>query len=160
MQHHKSSRRFWCGGRTGEDGRKRRNGSKVHIAVDTLGHLLAMKVTPASEQEWAQMGELAGQIQEATGDNVELAYVDHGYTGDQLAQDAQAQGKRLEVVNLSEAKKGFVLLPRRWVVERSFSWAALFKRLSRDYERLASTLADMHWVAFAALMLSSLFKVY
>jgi len=146
------------GGRAGYDGYKRRNGSKVHIAVDTLGHLLAMKVTPANEQERAQVGELAGQIQEATGDNVELAYVDQGYTGDQPAQDAQTHGIRLEVVKLSEAKKGFVLLPKRWVVERSFGWAARFKRLSRDYERLASTLAGMHWVAFATLMLSSLFK--
>lgn len=61
------------------------------------------------------------------------------------------------MVKLSEAKKGFVLLPKRWVVERSFGWAARFKRLSRDYERLASTLANMHWLAFATLMLSSLF---
>ena len=146
------------GGRAGYDGYKRRNGSKVHIAVDTLGHLLALKVTAANEQERAQVGELAAQIQQATGDNVELAWVDQGYTGEQPAQDAQAHGIRLEVVKLSEARKGFVLLPRRWVVERSFGWAARFKRLSRDYERLASSLTGMHWLAFATLMLSSVFK--
>lgn len=148
------------GGRAGYDGYKHRKGSKVHIAVDTLGHLLAVRVTAASQQERAQVGVLAAQIQQATGNNVELAYVDQGYTGEQPAQDAQAHGIRLEVVKLSEAKKGFegfVLLPKRWVVERSFSWAARFKRLSRDYERLASTLAGMHWIAFATLMLSSLF---
>lgn len=143
------------GARAGYDGYKRRNGSKVHIAVDTLGHLLALKVTPANEQERAQVGELAQEIQQATGDHVELAWVDQGYTGEQPAQEAQAHGIRLEVVKLSEAKKGFVLLPRRWVVERSFGWAARFKRLSRDYERLASTLAGMHWVAFVTLLLSS-----
>ena len=53
--------------------------------------------------------------------------------------------------------KGFVLLPKRWVVERSFGWEACFKRLSMDYERLAATLSGMHWLAFATLMLSSLF---
>lgn len=145
------------GGRAGYDGYKRRKGSKVHVAVDTLGHLLAVKVTAASEQERAQVGELAAQLQEVTGQSVELAYVDQGYTGEAAAQAAEAQGIRLEVVKLQEAKKGFVLLPRRWVVERSFGWAARFKRLSRDYERLASTLAGLHWLAFATLLLSSLF---
>jgi transposase len=145
------------GSRAGYDGYKRRKGSKVHIAVDTLGHLLAVKVTAANEQERAQVGELAEHIQLATGENVQLAYVDQGYTGEEPARQAQAHGIRLEVVKLSEAKKGFVLLPKRWVVERSFGWAARFKRLSRDYERLASTLTGMHWLAFATLMLSSLF---
>lgn len=145
------------GGRAGYDGYKRRKGSKVHVAVDTLGHLLAVKVTAASEQERAQVGELAAQLQEVTGQSVELAYVDQGYTGEAAAQAAEAQGIRLEVVKLQEAKKGFVLLPRRWVVERSLGWAARFKRLSRDYERLASTLAGLHWLAFATLLLSSLF---
>ncbi len=64
------------GGRAGYDGYKKHNGSKVHIAVDTLGHLLAVKVTPANEQERAQVGELAAKIQAATGDNVELAWVE------------------------------------------------------------------------------------
>ena len=118
----------------------RLKGSKVLIAVVTLEHLLAVKVTAANEQERAQVGELAEHIQLATGENVQLAYVDQGYTGEEPARQAQAHGIRLEVVKLSEAKKGFVLLPKRWVVERSFGWAARFKRLSRDYERLASTL--------------------
>jgi len=59
----------------------------------------------------------------------------------------------LEVIKLAEAKKGFVLLPRRWVVERSFGWAARFRRLARDYERLPETLAGLHYLAFAVLML-------
>lgn len=146
------------GARAGYDGYKRRKGSKVHIAVDTLGHLLALSVTPADQQERAQVGELAQAVQQATGENVELAYVDQGYTGADAANQAEQQGIKLEVVKLSEAKRGFVLLPRRWVVERSFGWAARFRRLSRDYERLASTLASMHWLAFACLMLNSLFQ--
>jgi transposase len=140
------------GSRAGYDGYKRRKGSKVHLAVDTLGQLLALLVTPANEQDRAQVGELAKQIQKATGDSIEIAFVDQGYTGDQPAADAEAQGIRLEVVKLPTAKHGFVLLPRRWVVERSFGWMTRFRRLVRDYERLSETLAGLHFVAFAILL--------
>ena len=145
------------GGRAGYDGAKKRKGSKVHIAVDTLGHLLALKVTPANEQDRAQVEALAQAVQHVTGDHVELAYVDQGYTGETAEAAASAQGIKLEVVKHAEAKRGFVLLPRRWVVERTFAWAARFRRLARDYERLGSTLAAYHWLAFALLMLHSLF---
>jgi transposase len=143
------------GGRAGYDGAKRRKGSKVHAAVDTLGHLLALHVTPANEQDRAQVGQLAEKVQEVTGQSVELAYVDQGYTGEQPAQDAAAHGLQLEVIKLPEAKKGFVLLPRRWVVERTFGWAARFRRLARDYERLPETLAGLHFLAFAIIMLKN-----
>ena len=142
------------GGRVGYDGAKRRKGSKAHIAVDTLGHLLAVVVTPADEQERAQVTALAKAVQEATDQSVELAYVDQGYTGQAAAEAASEHGIQLEVVRLPEAKRGFVLLPRRWVVERSFAWLARFRRLARDYERLTSTLAGLHFVAFSILMLS------
>jgi transposase len=141
------------GSRAAYDGAKRRKGSKTHIAVDTLGHLLALHVTPANEQDRAQVGQLAEAVQEVTGESVEVAFVDQGYTGETAAQEAEAHGMRLEVVKLEEAKKGFVLLPRRWVVERSFGWAARFRRLARDYERLPETLAGLHFLAFAILML-------
>ncbi|HZK66341.1 MAG TPA: IS5 family transposase, partial [Chloroflexota bacterium] len=141
------------GARAGYDGAKRRKGSKVHMAVDTLGHLLALHVTPANEQDRAQVEELAKAIQEVTDEHVELAYVDQGYTGEEAERAAAQQGIRLQVVKLPEAKRGFVLLPRRWVVERSFGWMSRFRRLARDYERLATTLAGLHFVAFACLLL-------
>lgn len=141
------------GARAGYDGAKRRKGAKVHAAVDTLGHLLALHVTPADEQDRAQVEQLAQAVQQITGDTVELAYVDQGYTGENAKQAAQAHGIQLEVVKHTEAKRGFILLPRRWVVERSFAWAARFRRLARDYERLAQTLAGFHYLAFACLML-------
>jgi transposase len=144
------------GARAGYDGHKKKKGSKVHLAVDTMGHLLALHVTPANEQERTQVDELTAQVQEATGDHVEVAFVDQGYTGPEPAQAAAAHGVELVVIRLPEAKKGFVLLPKRWVVERSFAWMARFRRLARDFERLPETLAGLHFLAFALLMLRRL----
>jgi transposase len=70
-----------------------------------------------------------------------------------VAEAAQEHGIQLEIVKLPEAKRGFVLLPRRWAVERSFAWAARFRRLARDYERLPETLIGLHFVAFVCLLL-------
>ena len=145
------------GARAGYDGHKKRKGSKVHIAVDTLGHLLALAVTPANEQDRAQVGQLAEAAQAEVEEPVKVAFVDQGYTGEQPAQAAAQQGIELLVVKHHEAKRGFVLLPRRWVVERSFAWASRFRRLARDYERLAITFAGYHWLAFVTLMLGNLF---
>lgn len=143
------------GHRAGYDGAKRKKGSKTHMAVDTLGHLLALHVTAASEQDRAAVKQTAEAIQQATGDSVTLAYVDQGYTGEQPAADARACGIELQVVKLPLAKHGFVLLPRRWVGERSFGWAARFRRLAKDYERLPATVAGLHFVVFACLMLAN-----
>jgi transposase len=145
------------GARAGFDGHKKRKGSKVHAAVDTLGHLLAVAVTPANEQDRAQVGQLAQAVQAVVEKPVQVAFVDQGYTGEQPAAAAAQAGIQLEVIKHHEAKRGFILLPRRWVVERSFAWAARFRRLARDYERLPTTLAAYHWLAFVTLMLASLF---
>ncbi len=126
------------------------------MTVDTLGHLLALVVTPANEQDRAQVEALSREVQKVTAEHVELAYVDQGYTGEQSAHDAQRHGIALEVVKLSGAKRGFVLLPRRWVVERSFGWLARFRRLARDYERLPETVKGLHFLAFSFLLLHRL----
>jgi len=147
------------GARAGYDGAKRRNGSKTHVAVDTLGQLLALLVTPANVQDRAQVADLAEAVQAATGQAVEVAFVDQGYTGDQAETDAASHGIRLDVVKHPTTKRGFVLLPRRWVVERSFAWMARFRRLARDYERLATTLEGFHYVAFALLALAKVMPV-
>jgi transposase len=147
------------GERGGYDGHKKRKGSKLHLAVDTLGEFLALVVTPANEQDRAHVAELAAAVQEATGGTVEVAFVDQGYTGHDADAAADGWGIRLEVVKLPEARKGFVLLPRRWVVERSFAWLTRFRRLVKDYERLPETVAGLHLVAFATLMLSRMVKL-
>ncbi|MPS90920.1 MAG: IS5 family transposase [Comamonas sp.] len=147
------------GPRAGYDGYKRRRGSKVQMAVDTLGHLLAVHATPADEQERAQVRTLCEQMQQATGHTVEVAWADQGYTGKQAREAAQDNGMDLQIVKLPQAKKGFVLLPRRWVVERSFGWLARFRRLSRDYERLPKVLSGLHFLVFAVLMLPAAAQV-
>ena len=127
-----------------------------------MGQLLAVLVTPANEQERTQVAELAALVQQVTGQTVELAYVDQGYTGEEPAEAAAAQGIQLEVVKLSESngpRRGFVLLPRRWVVERSFAWLARFRRLARDYERLPQTVAGLTFLAFTCLMLHQLIQL-
>lgn len=102
------------GTRAGYDGARRKRGSKLHMAVNTLGHLLALHVTPADVGDRVTVKRLAADIQNATGNSVRLAYVDQGYTGDMAADAAAAEGIALHVVKLPEAKRGFVLLPRRW----------------------------------------------
>lgn len=86
--------------------------------------------------------------------------VDQGYTGEAASEAAQKHGIQLEVIKHTEAKRGFVLLPRRWVVERSFAWAVRFRRLARDYERLPQTLAGFHYPAFVCLMLHRIVPIF
>src|SRR6266516_73817 len=94
------------GARAGYDGAKRKRGSKVHLAVDTLGYLLALHVTAADAQDRAQVEEMTKRIQAETGESVQVAFVDQGYTGTQPAADAASHGIRLEVVKLPQAKPG------------------------------------------------------
>lgn len=92
------------GHRAGYDGHKGKKGSKVHAAVDNLGHLLALLVSPANEQERAYVSELADRVQEATGESVEITFVDQGYTGERPSEEAEAHGITLELVKHEEAK--------------------------------------------------------
>ena len=141
------------GTRADYDGAKRKCGSKVHMAVDTLGHLLALHVTPADRDDRAEVGRLAEAIQEATDQSVELAYVDQGYTGERPAAAAGRHGITLEVVKSLEAKAGSSCC-------RVDGWSSGLSpgqpdadALVKDYERYAATLAGLHVVAVACLMI-------
>jgi transposase len=90
---------------------------------------------------------------------VQLAWADQGYTGETASKTARDNGIDLQIVKLPEAKKGFVLLRRRWVVERSFGWLAKFCRLLRDPERLPEVLGGLHFLVFAVLMLPAAARV-
>ena len=141
------------GARAGYDAGKRRKGTKVHLAVDTLGHPLAVHASAADEQDRAHVTPLLKKVQDVTGGNVELAYADQGYTGEDAAKAADTEGIELVVVKRPPGQKGFTLLPKRWVVERSFGWMARCRRLLRDFERLAEVLTGLHMVAFVGVML-------
>jgi len=142
------------GARAGYDGAKRRKGSKGHVAVDTVGHLLAAVVTPANEPDRAQGDALCQRVRQGTGQQVQVAYVDQGYTGEEAEDAAAVHDIDLLVVAKPEGQTGFGLRPRRWVVERRFGWAARFRRLARDYERLALTVQQFHFLAFTGLLLA------
>jgi transposase len=92
--------------------------------------------------------ELAQVVQEVTQNSVEVAFADQGYTGPLPEKDAKEASIELIVVKLPEAKKGFVLLPRCWVVERSFAWTARFRRLVCDFERTPETFRNLHFTVF------------
>lgn len=109
------------GHRAGYDGAKKRKGSKAHIAVDSLGQILSVVITPANEQERAQVDELCRQGQEVIGQTVQMGFVDQGYTGEEAEYAAAVHNIDLQVVKKPEGQTGFGLLPRRWVVERSFA---------------------------------------
>ncbi len=113
-------------GRAGYDGAKRRKGSKVHAAVDTLGHLLTLHVTAADQQDRAQVETLAAAVQEITARTWSWLTSTKATRVKTLPWLRKKHGVQLEVIKHTEAKRGFVLLPRRWVVERSFAWAARF----------------------------------
>lgn len=99
-------------------------------------------------------------MEESTGQNVKLAYVEQSYTSENTAVDAEKHGAQLEVVTHAEGRSGFVLFPRCWVVELSLAWAAGFRRLARDYEPLAASLATLRYPAFASLKLANQVKIF
>lgn len=140
------------GHRAGYDGAKRRKGSKIHAAVDTMGNVIALTVTPADEQDREQVYDLCHAVQEVTGNSIDVVIADAGYTGEQAQIDAALCEIELVVAKRPAGAKGFVLIPRRWVVERTFAWTARFRRLGRDLERLSGTLLGFHWMALSVLL--------
>ena len=122
--------------------------------MDTPGNLLSAVVTGGKEQERHQAADLTNHLQSVADGSVEVAVADQGYTGSDAAEAAREHGVELEVVRTPEARRGFVLSPRCWVVERAFGWLARHRRLARDYERLADTPAAFHRVAFLGILLT------
>jgi transposase len=146
------------GSRGAYNGHKAKSGSKLHMAVDTMGSLLALLVTAGNVDDREAVFDLCDAVQTLTGEHVEVAFVDQGYTGENAQDDANWSGIELVVVKRPEAVKGFVLLPKRWVVERSFAWVTRFRRLARDFERLPEVFAGLHFLAFGILMLAKFLR--
>lgn len=119
----------------GYDAGKKVNGRKRHLAVDTLGLLLCVLVTTASVQDRDGAKPLLEQLRSACR-RIRLVWADGGYAGKLVDWAAQGLKITLQIVKRSDNATGFVVLPRRWVVERTLAWIASHRRCVRDYERL------------------------
>jgi transposase len=122
------------GASRGYDGGKKINGRKRHIAVDTLGLLLSVIVTAASVQDRDGAFRLLALLRERFS-TISLVWADGGYAGRLVNWAHQVLALTLTIVKRSEDTTGFIVLPRRWVVERTFGWLLRYRRLVRDYER-------------------------
>ena len=140
------------GPRGGYDGHKGKKGSKVHAAVDTLGQLLALRVSPANEDDREEVKNSPRRYSKRPGrTSSSLTSIK-----DTRARASGARRRTWHPARSGQAQGGQArlrLLPRRWVVERDFAWASRFRRLVKDYERLPETVAGLHFVAFACLFL-------
>ena len=142
-------------GMRGYDKGKQVNGRKRHVLVDTLGLLMAVVVTAASVQDRDGARLLLAKLGGAC-KKLRLVWVDGAYRGQLLDWVAEHCRCRLQVVLRSDDRKGFEVLPRRWVVERTFAWLNQARRLSKDYEGLVSTSDAMIYIVMIRLMVRRL----
>ena len=144
---------------TGYDGAKKITGRKRHLAVDTLGLLLAVVVTSAAIDDGAAAPEVLGQLTAEKFPRLQVIWADNKYHNHKLLEcvgsDSSRQWK-LTVVKRPEGAKGFVLLEKRWVVERTHAWMGPCRRHSRDYERYPTSSAAMIQITAIGTMLKRL----
>ena len=127
--------------------------------VDTEGLLIVVQVTGASVQDHHQVYPLVAAGKARSGRLVKV-WVDEGYQGNEVAQAIQDELRvDLEIVPKPQGQKGFVLVPRRWVVERTFAWLGRYRRLSKDYEYYCETQQALIYLAMSHLMLRRLSKL-
>jgi putative transposase len=143
------------GGAKGYDAGKKVNGRKRHILVDTLGLLLSVKVLAANIQDRDGAKPLLDEVKERM-PRLYLIWADGGYRGKLITWVATTCLWLLEIVKRNDDVKGFVVLPRRWVVERTFAWLCRNRRLSKDYERRCESSEAFIYVAMIHLMLKRL----
>ena len=139
----------------GWDGGKRVQGRKRHLVVDTLGLVLKAFVTEADYQDRTVASWLVPLLPE-TFPRLKKLWADGGYSGEWLEQLPADFPIRLEISTPPKGQRGFTLLPRRWVVERTFAWLGHSRRLSKDYEYLVTTADAMIYAAMIRLMLRRL----
>jgi putative transposase len=146
------------GGERGYDGNKKVNGRKRHIIVDTLGLLLTVLVTAAAADDGTVAPQVLAKLDAHTHPRLELLWADHKYDNRPLTRwlTEQKVGDRIEVVERPVGAQGFVLLHRRWVVERTFAWLGRYRRNSKDYERLTASSEATVKVSMIHLMLRRL----
>ena len=145
------------GEQQGTDGGKLVQGRKRHIVVDTMGLLLAVVVTAANVDDAKGAKAVLDQLAAQDFPRLALLWADHKYHNDDLEGWLTANRRfTIEVVSRPKGRRGFVLLPRRWVVERSLAWLGRFRRNSKDYERLTESSVVMIQISMIQLMVHRL----
>ena len=139
----------------GFDGGKLVKGRKRHIAVDTQGLLLAVWVSPADVGDRDGARETLSFCH-GTYPRLTRVWADGGYGGPLVEEVASRYGLTLQIVEKPRGQKGFSVLPRRWVVERTFAWLGKCRRLSKDYEALPASSEAMIRLAMTHIMLRRL----
>jgi putative transposase len=146
------------GGIRGYDAAKKVVGRKRHLLVDTLGLLLVTVVHAASEQDRTAARQVLSPLSNSF-HRLRKVWADGGYfgsLGEWLWSLRRWRKVRLELVRRDEQAEGFSVLPKRWIVERTFAWLGRCRRLSKDYEYLTETSEAMIQVAMIGLMLRRL----
>lgn len=142
---------------SGYDAGKKIKGRKRHILVDTLGLLLSVAVHPADIQDRDGAALVLDTRTRRLFPFIERIFADGGYQGPRVRAAAARTGTwKIEIVKRSDIAKGFVVLPKRWVVERTLAWVSRNRRLARDFERYARTVAAFIRLAMIRIMLRRL----
>jgi putative transposase len=140
----------------GFDAHKKVKGRKRHLLVDTEGLIMVVQVTAANVQDHQQAFTLL-QVGRRQSARLKKVWVDEGYQSNELAQQAARElGITVEIVSKPVGQTGFRVLPRRWVVERTFAWLGRYRRLSKDYEYYSATAEAWIQLACSPLMLRRL----
>ena len=144
-------------GERGYDSNKKVTGRKRHVLVDVMGLLLSVVAHAANIQERAGAKKLLQRVKEKGLKRLKSIWADGGYSGRPLHDWAiDLAGWLFEIVKRSDDIKGFAVLPKRWIVERTFAWLGRYRRLSKDYEQLPETSESMIYAAMIRLMLKRL----
>lgn len=139
----------------GIDGGKKIKGRKRHIITDTQGLLLSVKVHAANEHDSKAGFEVIEQLKWKF-ERMKKIYADGGYRGKLVDKVKDKLGYDMEITLRTDKSTSFKPLPKRWVVERSFSWLENFRRLAKDYERTCIAAQNMIYIAFIALIIKKL----
>jgi transposase len=150
-----------AGGERGYDAAKKVKGRKRHVAVDTLGLPIKCRITPANVQDRDALATLLAEVSRKS-PWVKLAFVDGGYAGDETARAAfEASRIRISVVRRTDrAVKGFIVLPKRWIVERTFGWLNRARRLAKDFETLIESAQAWLLLALTSLLVRRIARDY
>ena len=143
-----------CQGEVGYDGGKKTKGRKRHIVVDTLGLILAIVIHPANIHDSKAAVDVFRALKEKYVSGIIKIFADGGYRGDELFDwTKRTMGWVIEVVKRNETGN-FKVLPKRWIVERTFAWISFQRRMSKDYERLSETSQAFVQLSMVRVMLN------